>query len=163
MVIQHISQALGTLAQNVALSVGTRIDAARLMGTRIKRFEYAVSFRGKTAAEGPIIWGFARGGVSQTEIVDFINADPQSSLDTPAIDEAQLDVYPIGIFGLEQTNAPGADSDHVMEYKQFSWPWKKMPEGDQLNVFFMNIGVTLQSGTIAEVHLKIIEEFERGL
>ncbi len=159
MLIDFISMDLSTLLGNTAKSAPTKIDAARLQGVRIKKFEYIIRFSGKPAPSGPIVIGFCRAGLSDNEIGTFHQADPQSRQDTPAIDEARLDVYPVLVALNNQSAAPEAQPSMPSHYRTLNWPWKHLPEGDGLLVYAYNDGAQLTGNTIVSFHLKIIEEF----
>ncbi len=155
-----LNQTLGTLAQNTALVVNTKIDSGRTQATRIKKFKYMFRFSGKTQTDGPIYFGFNRGNVSTSEIAEFFAADPQSSLDVPAIDRARFDVYPVGVMMLNTTVQPAITGD-LPVFQHLAWPWKHMPEGDVLQMFAFNDGPALQTGTVLGLHAIIVEEFVR--
>ncbi len=159
MMVDFISMDLSTLGADTAKVDSTKIDSARLQGTRIKKFEYIFRFSGKPAPSGPIIIGFARTGLSANEIGQFFKADPQSAQDTPAIDEARTDVYPVMVALNNQSAAPEAQPSMPSHYRTLNWPWKHLPEGDGLQIFAYNDGAALTGNTIVSCHLKIIEEF----
>ncbi len=51
--------ALSTLASLDAIAQAFKVDASRQQGFRIAKLRLAVVLEGKTATEGPILWGVA--------------------------------------------------------------------------------------------------------
>ncbi len=152
---------ISTLAADAAQTTGTKIDAARLQGTRIHRLEYIIDWRAKTVDDGPLFIGFHRASISAAEVAEFYLADPQSSLDVPAIDQARFDVYPAQMIPRKATAGPGLTNDAIVDWKVLNWPWKNLPEDDALNVHAFNAGNgAFTTGAFVDVHLKIIEEFD---
>ncbi len=92
---------LGTLASFDAVAGTFRIDGSRGSGFRVSRSVFFLRFTGKTATEGPIIWGLSM-NLTPALVEAAIEADPQ----TPSDDDSRGDggwIKPCGIIGLEET------------------------------------------------------------
>jgi len=158
----HKEILLLTLGAGTAIITNLRQDTARLQGTMIHKMQYVAGIRDKTGNEGPLIFGFSRAGVSITEIAAFFAADPQSEMDTPSIDEARVDVYPVGVIMPDVTESPGpAANSGPQGFRTVNWPWKKLAHGaDGLNFFVFNRGpAALTTGSEFNIVAKIVEEF----
>ncbi len=67
-----IRAALTTLGADTSLSLNTSYGSAMTKAFLIKQVRYALALSGLTAGEGPILIGFARGGLSVAEITSAL-------------------------------------------------------------------------------------------
>ncbi len=86
-------QALSTLAEGVVLTTGLTALAQDFFAVSA---DVQVSFRGATALEGPIGFGFANSDLSVTEIAEALDASPSSESDIIARERARRPVRRIG-------------------------------------------------------------------
>ncbi len=71
---------MGVLTAGVAVIKGTKHDATRLQGSRLRNVRWAQEWTGKTTAEGPVQFGLAW-NLSAVEVAECMNADPQSDME----------------------------------------------------------------------------------
>ena len=144
--VQHsiVELGLGALATLGVASANLPIDNARENGTRLKKWNYAITWKDKTSLEGPIRWGFAR-GLTSTEIKEALDADPSGLIDIPATEQANRDVIPMGV--IPAGVAVASEEQQIMRSARF--PWKETPEGTGLQLWAQNIdGSTLTTGML---------------
>ncbi len=147
---------LGALGAGLVLKTATKVDASRENGIRIQKLMCAMTFSGKTAAEGPIVVGLASTDLSTTEIKECIDADPQKPDDTPASEQVMRQVMPIWVIGKTET----ASQNSPYRYEEIPYPWKEVAEGDGLAWFAMNEdGSALTTGTEIEIQGVLIGEW----
>ncbi len=72
----NVSLSLGTLAAVDAIVASSKLDAGQKDGYWLKETRVAASFTGKTAAEGPILWGVAINMTDAAQIEAYIEDDP---------------------------------------------------------------------------------------
>ncbi len=124
--------AAGTLAGNDTITASMQIDASRNQGVRIKQLKAAFQYNGKTDDEGPIMYGLSL-DLSAAEVEEALEADPQGTGDTPAIEQANRKVFPIGVF--DQKNL--VRSGPIM-LEEVHLPWKEIEEGTGIQLWIHN-------------------------
>ncbi len=142
--VQYINTevTLSTLATATAITGATIIDPSREQGSLIKELRLAVSYKGKTAGEGPLVVGLCELSLSVTEIKEALEADPQLFRDVPASEQGNRRVFPI--WQLDNLNTSNSEVERMKDVK---WPWRRMEEGMGMKVFvFNNSGSTLTTG-----------------
>ncbi len=155
--VQHIVSevALGTLANLTAIAIALTPDASREQGARIKQLKLAISYKGKTAGEGPLIVGLCDSNLSVAEIAEAILADPQHVADVPATEQGNRRVFPIWIIPAGLT----AD-DRIQKTEEVHYPWKDMEESQGLKFWVFNAdGNALTTGTEVTVDGSIVGEW----
>lgn len=152
-----VEVALGTLANLTVTGATTQIDASRDNGMRIKQLKAAVSFKGKTAGEGPLIAGLCAQDLTNAEIAEALVADPQKTVDTPSSEQGNRRVFPIWNIG------PGlVADDSITELKEVHYPWKMIGEDEGLKFFVMNNdGSSLTTGTTMTLFAAVVGEWLR--
>ncbi len=157
--IQYIDAELqvGALANVAAVAVATQLDGAHEQGVRIKQLKLGMSYKNKTAGEGPIIIGLCANTLNVTEIAEALNADPQGIDDPPATEQGNRKVFPIWMIPTGLT-----DDDETSVLTEVHYPWKEMDEGSGLKLFAFNIdGNTLTTGTEITVFGAAVQEWLR--
>ncbi len=138
-----------------AVSVATlRIDASRLQGCRIKKWKAQMSFDGKTDGEGIFIVGFSH-GLTNTEILEALQADPQGENDIPAMEEANRPIYPMWVIAKD-----GVETfrDNHRAFEEVKYPWKTIPEGVDLQLWCFASSDDLTTGMfIRTAHVWVTE------
>ncbi len=158
--VQHINRSVtvGALATITVAGSATNIDAARLQGVRIKKIRGNVSWFGKTTLEGPVMYGLASIDLSNSEIAEALNADPQSENDQPASDRGNRKVVPMGII----PRATEVDGRNMRSFMNITWPWKVIPVGSGLKIWVFNLDTsTLTTGMEVKFNLAIVQEWIR--
>ncbi len=137
---------LSTLAANDVISVDTKIDGSRLQGFRIAVLSILATITGKTATEGPLLWGVSC-NMAAGSIESAIESDPQSSAaDNNRGEGAWLKI--LGMIGLEVSEGPltGGNSLMVLPLNvKVNW---SVIEGQSLQVWVYNMGAALTTGTV---------------
>ncbi len=155
--VQYINSevVLSTLATATAVTTATIIDPSREQGSLVKELRLAVSYKGKTAGESPLIVGLCELSLSVTEIKEAIEADPQLLRDVPASEQGNRRVFPI--WQLDTLNTSNSEVKRMSDVK---WPWRRMEEGMGIKVFvFNNSGSTLTTGCTVVVFGAAITEW----
>ncbi len=147
------SLALVTLNASTALLEPTNVDASREQGFRVTKMETAVAFTGKTANEGPILWGLAFGQTA-AEIEEAIESDPQGMFNeaNQELQERQnRPVWPIGI--INPLPVAGVIDEGKMITLKPNW---SAPEGGTMDFFAYNFGSgSLTTGTVIRYVYKL--------
>ncbi len=157
--VQYINTELqvGALLNLAAISAATTLDGAREQGVRIKQMKLGMSYKNKTAGEGPIIVGICSTTLSATEMAEALVADPQGIEDPPATEQGNRRMYPIWVIPAGPSDD---DTTHVLE--EVRYPWKEMDEGSGIKIFAFNIdGNTLTTGTEITVFGPVVQEWLR--
>ncbi len=123
---------LGALAANSA-SLTTILDPTNESGFKIEKIKAAVTYRGKTADEGPLSWGFEQ-GLTGAQVKETLEANPTSLLDNEAAERSNRKVYPQGIIPHHAVD-PSGDEQKVWDIRDFP---KVIPEGDFLSFYVHN-------------------------
>ncbi len=150
---------VGALTTLNLISQALKIDGTRLQGYRLAKMRIAVQLEGKTATEGPLIWGFSANMTeAQTELA--LESDPQGK----ARDIARGDGSWIKIMGLipvaftvgPLTGAGGGTSQTlVAELIDVKVNWS-ITEGNDFRIWVYNMDTsTITTGTI----LTLVGEF----
>jgi len=143
---------VGALATLSVAGSATIIDSARLAGMRITKAKVAITFKNKTAGEGPLLAGMASVDLSNAEIAEALVADPQSARDSPANERANRQVYPIAMLP-----AGLVDAEEVQYLRTLRYPWKRIMEGNGLKMFVFNMDMaTLTTGTIVNFVVPVV-------
>lgn len=103
-----------------------------------------VSAEGRTATEGPLVYGIASSELTAAEIAEAITADPQGPDDVPDSEQVTREVFIIGEF------KPNVllDSGLTM-MTRIHYPWKEVNEEQGLVYFVMNrSGGALTTGSL---------------
>ncbi len=141
---------LSTLAALTGILGASRIDAAREQGFRVMKTEYVGSIVGRTNGEGPVMLavGF---NLSLAEMEEAIEADPQSSFDTPANEQVMRPVFILGIFD-PLAASPAILNNGIPKTVNFKW---SAPEGGSMNWMAYNTsGSALTTGSVVRVVAK---------
>ncbi len=152
------TQALGALvAGGDAIIVATKVDAARLQGCRPDKTRWRMEWGQKTADQGPIIFGYAWGTLSATEIAAAYNADPQSGEESDMVDVLQ-NILPLGYISQDSTASGRATEEiNARTFRITKLPSWDVIEGKALQLWYLvpEGGTTLTSGTIANLTFAI--------
>ncbi len=129
---------LSTLANKVALTIGSKIDGSRENGFRILRTDYWITGHDFTAGEYPITVGLSFGSLSVAEIAEAFAADPQSSDKRNLIEQTMRPIFILGILG---------DTGDMRFLTGTVKPRWSSPEGAAVKFFAYNsTGATLTTG-----------------
>lgn len=140
----NLALSLGGLGQDNSIIATTKIDGSRQQGCVLRKVKGSFQGHGKTANEGPIIFGFAIDLVA-SEIDEAFGADPQDYEPGEAsFERANRPVFPIGTF--PRTPTSFAD-DHGVYWHDFQLPSWELAEHQSLVFFAFNRGAALTSGT----------------
>ncbi len=125
--------ALSTLASGAAIIVNTKIDSTRTQGATLEKLWMPnPSWEGKTAGEGPLLWGLAWENTAIL-IAEAINSDPQDEDDSVEVEESTRKVVILGAIP-----AGGVADINPSNYIRRKIPWKEVPEGATLKFFVFN-------------------------
>ncbi len=139
----NVLTVMGTLATLLVLKTSLKIDTGRENGVRLKKMLMAMTFEGKTAGEGPLLYGLCLSDLSPTEIQEALNADPQKPDDVPASEQVMRKLMVIGVIPAAMT----ASTDPEV-YREVRFPWKEIEEGSGLSWWVQNRdGGSLTTGT----------------
>ncbi len=138
--------ALVTLAASTAITVsltGTSDSQYRFISAHI-----VWDLIGQTAGQGPVVFGFAHGDYSVTEIKEAIEVTNSISQgDKIASERANRLIRIVGTFG---ANANGIFNDGRPLKTRLNW---LMPVGEQVNIFAYNdFGSSLTTGAVLNVN-----------
>ncbi len=142
--IQHINVEfnLGTLATLTTIQAVTPIDASREQGVFIKKIKGTWSCEGLTDGQGPILCGMTTGISSAALVNEALVADPGSSRDLVAMEQANRRVVPQMVIYSDNAGANGNGIGEQYYRKQY-WPFKEIPEGFGLELFAHNLDTVL--------------------
>ncbi len=144
---------IGALATLAVAGSSTNIDSARLAGMRIKKMKYAVTYKDKTAGEGPLLVGLASVDLSNVEIQEALAADPQSPRDQPAAEQANRQVFPLVMLPASNDVASQAQ----VPLRSLRYPWKRILEGNGLKFWVQNLdGSTLTTGGLVTIFTAVV-------
>ncbi len=121
---QNVSISLGALAAVDIAGTSSRLDAAQLDGYWIKQLRIAAAFAGKTAGEGPILWGYALNFENLQAIEDYFEDDPQDS-GAPVLRGDDDLVRICGMISEEKTAGNALDGVPFIEESLGSRGWTK--------------------------------------
>ncbi len=141
---------LTALAAGDAKILNGKVDASLLQGVRIRQMKAAALIE-QTAARGPIEVGFCT-GLSDAEVEECIEADPQGIADVPAVEQANRKVFPVWLF----PSSDSLQSQNVQKFREVSFPWKEINEGQSLSAYAYNhdtVATILGVITIAVVYV----------
>ncbi len=145
--------ALGALATLDVAGSATNIDSSRLAGMRLSKMKYAVTYKDKTASEGPLLLGLASVDLSNAEIAEALVADPQSPRDQPAFERGNRQVFPLALLPASVKVA----GDEIQVFRSARYPWKRILEGNGLKYFIQNLdGSTLTTGALVTVFTAVV-------
>ncbi len=138
--------ALSTLASGAAIIVNTKIDSSREQGaTLMKLWMPDPSWEGKTAGEGPLLWGITW-ELTAVLVAEAINSDPQDEDDSVAVEKTTRKVVVLGAIP-----AGGVADVNPSSYRRRKIPWREVPEGATLKFFVFNAdAAALTTGTIVK-------------
>ncbi len=143
-IYDHVLVSLSTLGNNAAIGTVSKIDGARQQGCRIRKLMLAVSAEGRTATEGPLMYGICNLELTAAEIAEAIVADPQGPEDTPASEQVNREIM---VLGLLKPNVL-LDSGLTL-HTEIKYPWKTIPEEQGIQYWVMNrSGGTLTAGSL---------------
>ncbi len=150
--VQYDEAAFVSIGALGALDVVTgvsKIDAARLNGFKVIKSEIFANLHGKTANEGPIMFGLAC-NMTAAQIEAALEADPQSSVESDEKGDGQM-LKPLGIIGKHVT---GGSVDPI-NFPPSGWSkdvkWSII-EGQTLLYWVYNMsGSTLTSGATINI------------
>ncbi len=152
-----IDMALGALANDTAILATTKIDTSRLMGCRPKWINYAIEWRGKTTLEGPCVYGVCD-DLTIAQISEWFDADPQHDGDAGAQEASTRHAFILGYMSLVATTSQ-TNQVEMDRIQRVRWPGWEIIEGESLNFFVLNPGVTLTSGTLVDGVLEILGDW----
>lgn len=111
---------LGALAQQTFSQQTTRVDSSRLQGVIIDKLKLSMTYYGKTDGEGEILFGLST-GLTTSQLLEWLAADPQSSIDSELIEHEARKAYLLGIIPEKGTAAESGWPFHKMwEFRDFS-------------------------------------------
>lgn len=150
--------AIGALAANDAVNGQTKIDSTRLNGFRIAKVKIVATLRGKTASEGPLLWGLCC-NMNAAELEAAIEADPQSSVADNDKGEGQwlsiLGMIPFGMTAGPLTSTGGAIAGAAAHMDDHKVNWSVI-EGKTFDLFVYNMeGSAVTTGGIIEAAMEI--------
>ncbi len=140
-----ISLNAGALASNTAVSANTKIDGSRLQGCLLDKMRYLPEIIGKTADQGPLMWGISV-GLTVAEIAEAVIADPQHHGETPEWEQITRKVMPVGWIGFQTTDRPAQPDDDTKSFRSKRVPPWNIFEGEGVNIWLFNWGSTLTTG-----------------
>ncbi len=150
---------LSTLGALAAISQATKIDASRGNGFRVSKVNIAAQVEGKTAAEGPLIWGLSA-NMTAAQVKAAIEADPQNRTADNVRGAGQWLKF-LGVIGLNQTEgaltgpAGGIPSSASMQFMEVPVNWSVI-EGQNFQLFVYNtFGSALTTGTLIRFYMEI--------
>ncbi len=154
--VQHHNPSLplGSLGSQQVISVLMDIDESRENGVMIKQFKASVDIRDKTVNEGPIRVGFSV-GLSDAEIKEALDADPQGANDVPATEQANRKVFPVWTIpsGLVSSN-------EIQVLADIHFPWKEIDEGTAVTIWAQNCdSSTLTTGAVITTLISLVQEW----
>ncbi len=152
---EEVLLTVGALSAGAAKTQQTKIDSAREQGFSIKKAKYNMVYSGKTDGEGPVLFGYSI-GLTAVEIAEALDADPQSSQDAPAVDEANRRVYPLEWIPIDSTESSRAID---MRLKRYSIPWT-IDEGITLS-WFVRANGALTTGMLVKIASVYYGEWQR--
>ncbi len=158
--VQYINDnvIVANLATTKVQGQAIAIDGSRTQGVRIKKMMGAVTWEGKTTIEGPLLYGIATIDLSNAEIEEALEADPQGENDQPASDQGNRQVFPLGLIPASVL----ISAAHTQHYRRWNWPWKTIPEGSGLKFWVQNLdSATLTTGTLVNFSCVIVQEWLR--
>lgn len=136
---------LGALAGGTAILV--ELLGAADQGRKLTKIKAAMEMKGKTAAEGGIIFGFCT-GLSATEVAACLLANPTRFKDPDLAEAANRRVFPVWYHNDTGTAMINAIEHYlIVDRKVPSWT---IPEEQSLH-FFAFAHTSLTSGTIADI------------
>lgn len=152
LVYDNVALTLSTLGASTALSASSRIDGSRENGFRIIKTQYWLDWIGKTAPEGPLIFGISF-GLSVAQIAACITADPQSKREDFNVHDTALPVFPLALIPIASTGK-AATPDDAVPMREITLRWSA-PEGTSMNWFVFNADTSaLTTGTSVVVFAK---------
>ncbi len=155
---ESLSFSVGALTAPAVSLLVTKIDAAREQGCVIKKMKAAYSWSGKTAAEGPVLFGYSV-GLSAAEILEALQADPQHIEDTPATEEANRKVFPV--LYIAKNADEKTQSNSMVKLATVPIPWRDIPEGVEFNGWAFAFDDNLTAGLIIQMHHVYVTEWSR--
>ncbi len=124
-----------------------KIDASRLMGFRSLMQQGNIVYESSAIVGGPIMVGFTSAGLSLTELEEAIEADPQSSIDKPAIEQT---ARPFFVLGFLEAVAKASVSSIRSFSKKFKWSY---PESSSLEYFAYNTDLSTAIGASTQIKI----------
>ncbi len=144
--------ALATLGANDVILTTTNIDGGKDSGFFLKWCRWAGVMVGKTATEGPLVWGFAC-NMAADEIEQWMEADPQSRADpdlaVPIGWILPMGMVPIAPTAISLGGEGGNNSLH--RFQKVNW---SIIEGQAFSIWCLNLGAALTTGTIFTFNLQ---------
>lgn len=137
---------LDTLAANDVTMQASSIDASRSQGFRVAKSRIFATFTGKTAAEGPLVWGVAA-NLDATQLEQILEADPQDKMaETRRADGMYFKT--LGIIQSGDTSGFLTPDGQAVEVTP-NW---SIPEGEGLFYWVYNQGgASLTTGTYISI------------
>ncbi len=134
---------LTTLGAAAAIFDTTKIDGSRAQGFYLIWVKIAGFFSGKTATEGPIIYGIAC-NLDATKLKAILEDDLQNRQDPTSTGPGSwyLPICEIGVDAVEGNINGDVSSTNVQatsEYKKYAVKWT-IPEGDNFSQWAFNKG-----------------------
>ncbi len=144
---EGVNIAPGTLAEDSFKSTASKIDASRLQGFRVLKTEYFGAVNGMTTGEGPLVLVLAH-DMSQVEMKECFDANPQRSNDLAASEQARRPMWPLEIL---QANSDGDGKAFFQGVAKIGW---SIPEGTDLFWAVVNLGAALTTGATVRILAK---------
>ncbi len=156
MTYQLFRMTLSTLATAAVIEDSAKTDTSRANGVRVKKMKVAISYKGKTAGEGPLLVGVAKGNMSAAELAEALNSDPQGPDNTVPMEQAKRTVMPLALIPAAAVASP-ADTRWIRSVR---FPWKEVPEGTDITMWVQNLDTgSLTTGTVVECHMTLLQEW----
>lgn len=135
---------VAALATRDVVTSTSVLDASMLHGSQVKMCKAAATVDAHTTNQGPILVGLAR-GLSDAEIEECLEADPQKFEDVPAGEEANRAVWPIWFFPpAEETSLR-----NIMRVSRIPFPFKRREEGTSFVWWAYNLDtISLSAGAV---------------
>ncbi len=145
--------AVGALGAETAILFNTKIDVSRLQGCNPRKIEWSFEWNGKTANQGPLIFGVIELVVA--EMKEWWQADPQHDGDFGSVERSQRHVKILGYIGKLNTaggdGTAGTGNTTPAGVHHATWPGWDIVEGEFLDFFVMNIGLSsVSSGIVGD-------------
>ncbi len=149
--VQYDETAFVTIGALTALDVVTgvsKIDSARENGFRISKAKIYAALDGKTADEGPLMFGIAA-NMSAAQIEAAMETNPQNSTENNDIGDGQA-IWPLAIIGKGSTGA-ATEGQLPPEGMELKMNWSII-EGEALVFWVYNMsGSTVTTGGVVHI------------
>ncbi len=160
----NVGITVGTLATLTPIKGTSRLDGSRNQGYHLIYAKLAGFFAGKTATEGPLIFGLWA-GATISQIAAYFNDDPQNRQASRGNDGAWVRV--LSVIGVDSTEGDllakqgdvNVQGTSRFEREMVKW---SIPENQAFGVFLFNLDSgTLTTGMTANVQIELFGSWLR--